>query len=223
MCGGENVRSGGGGGNARRGSASLTGAVMPKWDRETVEQKAKHAEIDRRYARHGKERRSTPKPFQVLDLRIAELRRLRRFWFGRRYGRKLPSYAKDFAVIMLEHLAGTESPSDRCWHFIKYHAPWFPKSEVTKIIDRPRQWKAGKLGAFLGLSIDERTFPGIRTIGARGHTKQDLQRARRKRQNVRRRKTGKTRQQYEAGSAAKLQPWKVRGMKERTWYRKGKP
>jgi hypothetical protein len=126
------------------------------------------------------------------------------------------------AVIMLEHLAGTESPSDRCWHFIKYHAPWFPKSEVTKIIDRPRQWKAGKLGAFLGLSIDERTFLGIRTIGARGHTKKDLQCARRERENVRRRKTGKTREQYKAGSLSKLQPWRAEGISRRTWERRRK-
>jgi hypothetical protein len=175
----------------------------------------------------GRARRRQSRP-SIASLRVAELARL----FKARYGNVLPDddAGRDDAAIMVHHLAAlTGDPRPRVMGFIELRCPWMPIAEakalLVETIAKPRRWRADKLAWRLRLTSADRATLKITTIGAvdkpkseRWHERQERTRA--VKEGRRRAAGARKREEYEAASLARAQPWKALGISRRTWYRR---
>lgn len=187
---------------------------------------AAHAEIRMRYgclARAAKDDRRAP--LTITSLRTSQLERL----FRHRYGGRFPE-TKDgikALVLMAEHHIKRNTPQ-RVVEWIMVRAPWtkelYAEGIVAEALKNPRRWKAGPLGAHIGLTPDERRHLRLTTIRAVGQTDasmaEDRKRADRERQERRRREAGA---RPRAESHSQTKPWEKFGISRRTWERRGKP
>jgi hypothetical protein len=187
---------------------------------------ARRAEIARRYRWH---RRNNPP--HLAALRVRDLDQL----FRARYGEEMPDddAARDDIAVMVHHLAALpRDPRQRVRAWLHRRAPWLSPAEAGKLLDeainRPRRWRADKLGKRLGLTTADRTALRITTIGAIDQSKAQRTTARRKRNRLakeaKRRKHGAIpRDEYENRSIARVKPWLLLEMSRATWYRAGRP
>lgn len=172
-------------------------------------------------------RKKLPRP-SMASLRLRELHRL----FAARYGPTLPDddAGRDDIEIVAHHLAWLPGNTrTRIDSWIALYAPWMGIDERGMLIDRVttgrKRWSADELARLLGLTMKERTKLAIRTIGAIDMSKRERIKLRKERNrfatNARRRAQGvRTRKEYLANAASRLEPWKAEGMSERTWYRR---
>lgn len=164
----------------------------------------------------------------VAAFRVAELKRL----FRHRYGLVLPDddAGREDIWLMLNHLAWhPEEPERKMAAWLSLAAPWLSVREVQRLIaevlPRPFRFHADTLAKKLNLGMAERQLLRICTIGA-----VDLPVAQRKgrrkhegkvRDARRRREAGAVpRDQYEANSISRAEPWKLEGVSRATWYRR---
>jgi hypothetical protein len=187
---------------------------------------ARHAEIARRYKAAKVERA----PVSLAGLRVAELRRL----FIARYGHVLPDddAGRDDALIMAHHLANRPDAERRIGSWLTLWAPWMASSEsaalTAKVLAKPLRWRADKLAIRLHLTEAERHRLRITTIGAcdldrAGRLRRQRQRARLRKEELRRADGAKPRADYEANSLSRTKPWEMLQMSRSSWYRAGKP
>jgi hypothetical protein len=163
-------------------------------------------------------------------LRIAELRRL----FHARYGHVLPhdDAGLDDALIMAHHLAKRPNAERNIPLWLRLWAPWMGEREIaattTKVLAKPRRWRADTLAKRLNLNEAERNRLRITTIGAcdmikAERIKRRCLKARAREEQRRRAKGAQPRADYEANSISRTKPWEHLGMSRITWYRRGKP
>jgi hypothetical protein len=134
---------------------------------------------------------------------------------------------RHLAIAIITH---RRRPDDkRRWidQFCRERAPWLDPDEID--FARLRPSKARRLGDELMLTAAERSSLRITTIAAWDQTaeqrvalckerKRERERERRRRQRA---AEGCTpREQYEARSKARTQPWKAEGVSKTTWYRR---
>lgn len=194
--------------------------------------RAKHQEIDRRYAWDAKQKRRQRRPNVKEHVRLRELERL----LDDRYrGECLPDddAGRDDLEVVAQHIAHIYgNPDDHVAAWAAAWAPWLTAIELRNLIHKvttyPRKWKADTLAWEMGLKMDDRTRLRITTIGAIDSSKEHREQARREaakeREQARRRKAGAApRQQYEGASDARAKPWETLGMSRSSWYAKGKP
>jgi hypothetical protein len=165
-------------------------------------------------------------PVSFTTLRMRDLGRL----FRDRYrGWVLPNddAGLDDLRIMLNELTRTTDPPRFMRNCIEVWAPWMSEidtvAEIERAIAKPRKRRADTLAERLNLHFAERQRLGITTIGATDKSKKqrEAERQARKlaRQKQRRRTRGvRPRDQYEAQSANKTQPWKALGIGKTKWY-----
>lgn len=189
--------------------------------------KAKHAEIERRYKRRRGKR---PRP-SLSALRIHDLNKL----FAARYGHALPDddAGKDDAQVMAHHLAALSGdPRKRINGWLRLWCPWMSLADAEAVLAeailRPQRWRADKLAWRLRLTEADRSALRITTIGAvdlgrSERTKRRRDRAKLRKQMLRRAAGAKPRAQYEANSINRTKPWIALGMSRAAWYRAGKP
>jgi hypothetical protein len=96
------------------------------------------------------------------------------------------------------------------------------------VLAKPLGWRADKIAGILQVTEAERSRLGLTTIGAIDMSRAERIQRRRERDRTRRqqrRRAGgaKPRNQYEAQSISRAQPWAALGMSRATWYRTGKP
>jgi hypothetical protein len=99
------------------------------------------------------------------SLRFAQLKRL----FYGRYGDELPNNSKgrDYALIMVHHLAAVNHPDKAISKWLRVFAPWMKRSEVEAMTRvKPKRYRTVRLGELLGLTYEERMLYGITTIRA---------------------------------------------------------
>jgi hypothetical protein len=104
----------------------------------------------------------------------------------------------------------------------------FSEAEARAIVDEALAvnpiFGCDRLAKFLGLSYQQRTLLGIKTIGAC-----DLSRAQRRKQRRHKDRMAKWRKRRSAGMRLQseclsaTQPWKELGMSRASWYRRNKP
>jgi hypothetical protein len=193
------------------------------------QQRARHAEIARRYAWHfrkSKRKLAKDDPRFIAMLRLCDLEPL----YRRRYGLTLPydDSGIDDLTIAAHHIANLGG--DALGHIIAWARMWIPqmpRAEVealaAQVIAEPHKFKAATLGWRLRLTETEREELGITTIEAIGVTPAKRAATRRRRQRER---MAKHRERHRASKPApfvETQPWQAFGMSRATWYRKGKP
>lgn len=194
--------------------------------------RAKHQEIDRRYAWDAKQKRRQRRPKVKEHVRLRELERL----LDDRYrGQCLPDddAGRGDLEVVAQHIAHIYgNPDDHVAAWAAVWAPWLTAIDLRNLIHKvttyPRKWKADTLAWEMGLKMDERTRLRITTIGAIDRNKEqredDRRQAAKERERARRRKAGAIpRQQFEGASAASTKPWEALGMSRSSWYAKGKP
>jgi hypothetical protein len=151
--------------------------------------KAKHIEIDRRYAWHARQRNGATKLTRTQLMTRIRLRELERI-FQRRYGRFLPDddAGRDDLVLAAHHVA--HLGGDVLGHVIAWArawAPWMSQGEARQIADRvaddPQKFTADVLAWRLRLSMVERTELKVTTIGAFDCSKADRAEERRRKNN----------------------------------------
>lgn len=191
------------------------------------------AEVASRHAANSKRSRDTFHRFKPW-LRVMDLE----FVFADRYGPTLPDDDagwEDFYIIA-NHLAFDGWTTDRrvadIVEWAELRCPDFAPDKVTKLARRvvahPRRWNAETLGQKLRLSMDDRKRLGVTTIGAFDVPKKDrpawLAKHDRQDKAAKRRAKGiQTRAEWLAQTDTVNEWWKVMGMSERTWRRRGKP
>lgn len=185
---------------------------------------ARLGEIARRYERERSQKRGR---FSITAARIAELKRL----FAFRYGRMLPDddSGRDDAFVMVNHLALRPDAMRHIKHWLDLWAPWMGENEVgpltAKVMAKPIRWGADKLARRLNLFEQERQKLAITTIGAVDLDKaarlaRRKEKARLRQEQQRRANGAQDRAEYEAGSIARQKPWVALGISRRTWYRR---
>ncbi len=200
--------------------------------RQDNDKAAKHAEIRKRYAWHGRQRRygGRSRP-SISTLRLGELERL----FAHRWGRVLPDddAGRGDAFIAAQHIremGGDVKTHVAAW--VRLWAPWMEGEEAEalthRVLTNPRRWTADVLAWRLRLTMAERRYLGITTIGVFGMSKADRAKEalvrRREKETADRRAAGvRPRAEYEAQSASQTKPWERFGISRRTWERRGKP
>jgi hypothetical protein len=192
-------------------------------------EKARHAEIRRRYAwaarNHGK-----PRPrLTVTALRIAELERI----FRHRYDGRFPDTPDGrlaLAVMAAHYAQRSDAASVAGW--IRSRTRWAGLDVADAIAAEARvnpcDWTADALGWTIKLTAQERAELKIRTIGAIGSTSKMRAAARAEKERARKTKERRDagaipRAEYEAKSLVKTRPWEAMGLSRSAWYRAGKP
>jgi hypothetical protein len=184
---------------------------------------ARRREIKLRYRRRKRERPP------LVGLRVRDLNTL----FTARYGQILPDddAGRDDVRIVAHHLAQyvDGNPLRRITQWVRLRAPWMRLAEldalVAECITKPRRWRADKLAWRLRLTAADRKALRITTISAIDANR--AQRIARRRERDRKRKAARRaaagaipREQYEAQSIERAQPWTMLGMSRATWYRR---
>jgi hypothetical protein len=180
---------------------------------------------------HGRRvARKTAAPFSLPRARVAEITKLVKDRHG-----GLPD--TDDNVVYVEHVAWhlVDHCQDLAWSIEQWgyrvggakltHA----KIEriVRKVQSRPFRFRADALGKRLGVTDEERTRLGLKTIGACDVCKRQRTARRkakhRERQRLRRRTQGvRPREQYLAAALSRTKPWEKEGISRRTWERRRK-
>lgn len=146
-------------------------------------EKAKKAEIRRRYRRKGKFHTAP----QIAALRLKDLARL----FRARYGLALPDddAGRDDLQVALSHIAPLANSRTRMERYIEIWAPWLTVREARALINQsltdPQVWRADQLAWRLRLTAADRATLGITTIGAIDMNKAARTRARKERSKER--------------------------------------
>jgi hypothetical protein len=96
---------------------------------------------------------------------------------------------------------------------------------VERIAEKPRWYKAKTLGRLMRLTEEERARWGIDSIWAFTWTDADVRERdratrRQRKQTTRRRQGAVPREEYEATSKSRTEPWKALNMSRPTYYRK---
>jgi hypothetical protein len=108
-------------------------------------------------------------------------------------------------------------------------APWLSENEFQRMAEEAlrvrRWWTADKLAQRIGLTYEDRQRLRITMIGAVDMPKIERDRLTRERaaaaKKARRRANGVIpREEYEAGSISRTEPWKAEGISRATWYRR---
>src|SRR5262249_2301727 len=112
--------------------------------------------------------------------------------------------------------------------------PWsdaLSEADAIAIVDMASEmrpiWNPDKLAKHLGLTYQQRTILNITTIGAcdfskAARTRQRKQKNRTAKERKRRASGALARDEYEAKSLSKTQPWREMGMSRAIWYRRNK-
>jgi hypothetical protein len=192
---------------------------------ETV--KARHAEIARRYAWNGKNRRSRKPGHGMANFRVRELERL----YADRHGLALPNTVsgRDALFIALHHIVIiAEFPDIAMRRWAAIWAPWIDEDELQEIIEKvfakPLRWGAETLGKRLNLSQAERQHLDIRTFRKDKAARAAQAKINRKDREAKRRraKGAVPRDEYLAKSLPRTRPWDADDICERTWRRRQK-
>jgi hypothetical protein len=188
----------------------------------------KLAEIERnarRRDRRDARSHSGPPPGVI----VGEVRKVLRDFYG-----TLPNERESIGTfaILLHCIAGAGGGMKHMTAAKKEFAPWMKDAPFLRLakeaIENPKRWKADKLAQRLGVTKENRKRLGLRTIGAMGQTAEErmVERKAKKAETARlkRRAAGAVpRDEYEANSLSRKQPWLEFGCSRRTWERKGKP
>ena len=139
--------------------------------------RAKHAEIERRYAWHNRQHGGRP---SITTLRIAQLERLA----TSRYGTVLPDNdtGRAFVRIAINHLSEFATAKLRIASWLRRWAPWCGDRRPER-----RMWKADTLARVLNVTAEERWRLELWTIGAIDCSKAQRARLRREKAAVRER------------------------------------
>jgi hypothetical protein len=184
------------------------------------------AEIERRYDQQKPER--TLRLNAIAVKRVAVLER----YFELRYGRSLPDddAGREDLVILLNHIAQNPiDPQGKMRRAIHTWAWWMDHDERQELVERiaakPRWYTASKLGKLLRLTEAEHALIGAETVWPFDATAEDMnaksKQNDREYQKTRRRSAGAvSREEYEANSKSRTEPWKALNMSRPTYYRK---
>lgn len=135
---------------------------------------------------------------------------------------------EDDLKIAIHHLLGLGKPVKQVRAWARDWAPWCCRQRLDGLIEQaaadPRRWTADELAAALGLTYAIRTGLGITTIGAIDCDKAEREAIQNRvdvdRKRAKRRARGAVpREQYEANSLSRRQPWRDAGMSRSKWFK----
>ena len=189
---------------------------------ETKEQRAKHREVDRRYAWDDRQRERAKYPLIVMF----RLRDLETF-FAHRYGETLPDddAGRDDLYVMASHIYRLGHPAKHIPAWARLWCPWMGDAGCARLIaevaERQECWTADELAGRIGLDDATRTLLKIKSIGAVDVDKAArYRRAKRKdaeRHRIKRAQAGATPREL---SSARLEPWRDSGVSRATYFRR---
>ena len=211
----------------------LTAPNLHQFAHEDKARRARHAEIDVRYAWLARqsgawpagESRKYPRgsPQLLCRIRLRELEAL----YGARYGGTLPydDAGIDDLKIAAHHIG--HMGGDAIGHIVAWADMWMPdlpreraKAIARDIVDDPVKFKAATLAWRLRLTEQERTTLGIKTIRPFGVSDADMKERRKAKRRERERERRRRRSKPKKAPLRETRPWQDLGISRSTWYRR---